>query len=110
MKRNGSVLVEAVLVCFISLIVTASVASIFYSSTMLVSISKDDLILERVREEVLSKLQLCSLSAAVNTSAEGCYIEIVPSVDGDNVIHIFRDGFKGRRESFVLWPHKDGQE
>jgi hypothetical protein len=107
-SRCGGMLAEVISACFIAAIIIPTVVSMILCSTALIQTSRDSLMLERAREEVLSELAAGCLSFENTLYKGGCKITDMSSSDDFIRLHISRDGFKERRESFVLW-HK-GEE
>lgn len=108
--RPGSMLLEAVVVCLIALIVIASVVSTLTCSIALIEKSKDSLIIERTKEEVLAGLAADYISAGVALYSEECMVEKISAGSSDIKFYVYRDGFRGRSGSFVLWPREEQQE
>lgn len=103
-------LIEAIVVCSIALIVIASVVSALTCSIALIEESKDSLIIERTKEEVLAGLAADHISAGVALYSGECWVEKISAGSSDIKLYVYRDGFRGRRESFVLWPREEQQE
>lgn len=104
--QKGSFLVEAIVACFITAVITASVASIIRLSVVIVDTSRESLAMERAREMALSYLSSgdppphdYSSNICVVSSSEA-------QQDGAAVYKIVGKCYGGERESFVLWTYK----
>jgi len=103
-SRHGSIFAEVITVCFITAIIVPAVVSIILCSTALIETSKDTLLLERAREEILSGLAGGRPLSENIAGKGGCNVTLVSSSDSYVKLKISRDGFKKRSESFVIWP------
>lgn len=104
--KKGSFLVEALIACFLTAIITASVVSIIRLSIIVVYASGDSLAIERARELALS--YLCSGEPPPQNYSSG--ISILPcsgSQEGNTSIYkIMGSTFRGGKEAFVVWPNE----
>lgn len=104
--KKGSFLVEALIACFMTAIITASVVSIIRLSIVVVCASRDSLAIERAREMALS--YLCSGESPPMKYSSG--ISILPSSGSQQsnttLYKIIGSTFRGVKESFVVWPNE----
>ena len=102
--KKGSFLVEALIACFLTAIITASVVSIIRLSIVVVYASGDSLAVERAREMALS--YLCSGEPPPQNYSSGISVVRCSGAQQSNssLYKIIGSTFKGVKEAFVLWP------
>lgn len=103
--KKGSFLVESLIACFITAIITASVVSIIRLSIVVVCASRDSLAIERAREMALS--YLCSGEPPPQYYSSGISILqcSVSKERNTSQYKIIGSTFKGVKEAFVVWPN-----
>ena len=102
--RKGSFLVEAIVACFITAVITASVASIIRLSIVVVATSRESLAIERAREMALSYLS--SGDPPPHNYFSNIYVDSSSGSQEENnaAYRIVGECYGGERESFVIWP------
>jgi len=95
-----------IVACFITAIITASVASIIRLSVVIVATSRESLAIERGREMSLSYLS--SGDPPPHNYCSNIYVVLSSGSQQDNTAayKIVGECYGGERESFVLCPYK----
>jgi len=103
-SRSGSALIEIIIACFISVIVIPAVISMILCSTVLVQTSKESLVIEMLKEEVISLLASDCKSYKYISNNSTAKITELSAFDGYVKLQIDTDNFRGRKKCFVFWP------